>query len=136
MRAAGFDTDGDGIPDTFETANGLDPSNPDDRNFVDLSLVGYTNLEVYLNSLTALAGDFDDDGDVDGFDFLTWQRGFGTDFTADDLTDWATNYGTGVSPLAAGSGLAASAAAVPEPSTAALLTLALAALATPRRRRK
>jgi len=59
FRPAGFDTDGDGMPNAFETANGLDPSNADDRNFVDISLDGYTNLEVYLNSLTALAGDFD-----------------------------------------------------------------------------
>jgi len=134
MRAAGFDTDGDGMPDTFEAANGLDSSNPDDRNFVDISLDGYTNLEVYLNSLTALAGDFDNDDDVDGFDFLIWQRGFGSIFTADDLTDWATNFGTGVGPLAAG--LAASAAAVPEPSTAVLVSMALAGLAASRRRRK
>lgn len=43
------DADHDGIPDSWETANGLDPNNPADRNGTSLSPEGYTNLEVYLN---------------------------------------------------------------------------------------
>lgn len=43
------DADADGMDDAWETANGLDPENPADRNLVTLS--GYTALEVYLNSL-------------------------------------------------------------------------------------
>ncbi len=43
------DTDGDGMPDEWEQENGLDPSNPEDRNLVNQD--GYTALEVYLNSL-------------------------------------------------------------------------------------
>ncbi len=39
------------------------------------------------------AGDFDTDGDVDGADFLAWQRGFSTTYDANDLTDWQTSYG-------------------------------------------
>ncbi len=55
--------------------------------------------------------DFDSDGDVDGFDFLAWQRGFGTtapnaekgdgdaddDFDVDgtDLTVWENQFGSG-----------------------------------------
>lgn len=46
------DTDGDGMPDEWETANGLDPNNVEDGNAVDAAS-GYTNLEVYLNSLVA-----------------------------------------------------------------------------------
>ncbi|MBN1764285.1 MAG: hypothetical protein JW860_03430, partial [Sedimentisphaerales bacterium] len=46
------DTDHDGMPDTWETANGLDLYNPADRNDYDLH-PDYTNLEVYLNSLVA-----------------------------------------------------------------------------------
>lgn len=46
--APATDTDGDGIPDAWETANGLDPRTPD-SNFVNSE--GYTALEVYLNSL-------------------------------------------------------------------------------------
>jgi hypothetical protein len=62
-------------------------------------------------------GDYDNDGDVDGRDFLVWQRGGSpTPFSAGDLTAWQTNYGAG-GPLTA-------VQAVPEP---ALLTLLLPA---------
>ncbi|MGH7945747.1 MAG: hypothetical protein ACREF9_12160 [Opitutaceae bacterium] len=44
------DTDGDGMPNVWETANGLDPDNPSDRN--TLAANGYTNLENYLNGAT------------------------------------------------------------------------------------
>jgi hypothetical protein len=43
------DTDADGMPDTWETANGLNASNASDRNTVGSD--GYTMLEKYLNSL-------------------------------------------------------------------------------------
>lgn len=46
-----MDTDRDGMPDTWELNNGLEPTNADDRNGTDLDLAGYTNLEVYLDSL-------------------------------------------------------------------------------------
>ena len=35
-------------------------------------------LRLEVLALAFLAGDFDEDGDVDGEDFLAWQRGFGT----------------------------------------------------------
>ena len=44
------DTDGDGIPDEWETANGLNPKSKADGSKYTLSKT-YTNLEVYLNSL-------------------------------------------------------------------------------------
>ncbi|MCP4044939.1 MAG: pectate lyase [Gammaproteobacteria bacterium] len=46
-----LDSDRDGIPDEWETAHGLDPSNESDRNGTNLSGTFYTNLEVYLNDL-------------------------------------------------------------------------------------
>jgi hypothetical protein len=49
-RAAGFDTDQDGMPDTWETQNSLNASDAADRN-ADADGDGYTNLEEYLNSL-------------------------------------------------------------------------------------
>lgn len=43
------DTDGDGIPDEWEQANGLDAYNPNDGALLTES--GYSNLEIYLNSI-------------------------------------------------------------------------------------
>jgi hypothetical protein len=53
---APVDSDGDGMPDWWETLHGLDPNNPDDRNH-DRTGDGYTNLEEYLNWL-ADPGDY------------------------------------------------------------------------------
>ena len=55
-------------------------------------------------------GDFDGDGDVDGYDFLTWQRDPGIG----ELTDWQANHG-------AANSLSAS-QAVPEPTGILLIT--------------
>ena len=62
-------------------------------------------------------GDFDADGDVDGADFLKWQR---DGLSAGDLADWQASYGPGIA--------AAASTAVPEP--ASLLLLVLGGLAT------
>ena len=53
QRPADFDTDNDGMPDEWETANGLDPNNPDDANLytLDTEKGWYTNIEVYINSI-------------------------------------------------------------------------------------
>ena len=52
QRSADFDTDGDGIPDEWEIANGLNPSDDSDGNAYTIDTKGYyTNLEVYLNSI-------------------------------------------------------------------------------------
>ena len=51
-RPKGFDSDNDGIPDAWETANGLDPNDATDALTYSLDSKGYyTNLEVYANSL-------------------------------------------------------------------------------------
>ena len=46
---ASVDTDRDGIPDAWETAHRLDPRDATDAAKLEVS--GYTQLEVYLNSL-------------------------------------------------------------------------------------
>ncbi|QDT01242.1 hypothetical protein HG15A2_45840 [Adhaeretor mobilis] len=71
---------------------------------------------IYTLSLSenfAAAGDFDIDGDVDGADFLEWQR---IDGTPTGLSEWQTNYGTPPGPLSL-------LTAVPEPSGTMLLGL-------------
>jgi pectate lyase len=50
--AAPLDTDGDGLPDAWETAHGLDPHNPVDGASTDKKS-GYTQLELYLADLVA-----------------------------------------------------------------------------------
>lgn len=47
------DSDGDGMPDAWEIANGLNPNDATDGKKTTLNNEGYTNLEVYLNSLVA-----------------------------------------------------------------------------------
>jgi hypothetical protein len=47
------DADQDGMPDSWETARGLNPADATDRNLLDAA--GYTRLENYLNELAAPA---------------------------------------------------------------------------------
>ncbi len=54
------DTDGDGMPDEWETAHELDPYNAEDRNTICED--GYTALEVYLNTLMGDYGDYPSNG--------------------------------------------------------------------------
>jgi hypothetical protein len=63
---------------------------------------------------TGPAGDSDGDGDVDGNDFLVFQRGFPTTYNATDLANIRANFGAHSATAAAG--------AVPEPCN---LTLAM-----------
>lgn len=51
-RPTGFDTDKDGMPDDWESENGLDPENASDATTYTIDPVKYyTNIEVYANSL-------------------------------------------------------------------------------------
>jgi hypothetical protein len=72
-------------------------------------------------------GDFDGDGDVDGRDFLRWQRGSSpAPFSSTDLAVWQNAYGVG--PLS-------SLEAVPEPTALTLvLSLAMGLVAVRRNR--
>ena len=85
----------------------------------------HPKLEITFNPV-AFTGDFDSDLDVDGADFLEWQRLFNIVYNADDLTDWQSNYGSDLNPLTAG--VAAGTSAVPEPSTVVLAVMGWAGL--------
>jgi hypothetical protein len=71
----------------------------------------------------ALPGDFDFDGDVDGRDFLVWQR----NPSVGDLADWQSNYGVGSLTTSVANYPAATASSeigaspVPEPGTSVLM---------------
>lgn len=62
-RPEAFDEDGDGIADSWERVNGLNPSDPSDATTYSLDPAKYyTNIEVYANSLVQdimLAGNAD-----------------------------------------------------------------------------
>lgn len=83
-----------------------------------------------ITMATPQPGDFDLDGDVDGDDFLLWQRNPGIG----NLADWEGNYGYKWSPIVAAS--TASSTAVPEPGTAVLLLVGVFASASAARRRR
>ena len=86
--------------------------------------------EVYFSALQIVVhspdvdADFDTDGDVDGADFLAWQRGFPGTYGTSDLTAWQSAYASSTSTLSA----------VPEPATWMLATLAGLAFASRRRK--
>jgi hypothetical protein len=75
--------------------------------------------------IASATADFDHDGDVDGRDFLVWQRGGSpTPLSAGDLANWQASYGVGIliakSTAATGS-FVMGASSVPEPGGMALL---------------
>jgi hypothetical protein len=130
------DPHGQGIDQRVETSQGIPYGTP------ILTTLGAPNL-LYED------GDFDFDGDVDGRDFLIWQRGFGYgdgitldalvtatrahgdtngDWTVDglDLANWQANYGIAPQSLIG-------TVAIPEPASLALASLCTIALATARR---
>ncbi|QEG36301.1 PEP-CTERM sorting domain-containing protein [Bythopirellula goksoeyrii] len=79
-------------------------------------------LEVTVEPLSA---DFDSDGDVDGADFLKWQR---DGLSANDLVNWQAEYGA--------SSLIANVASVPEPCSMFLLLSAGSLLLVARRKNR
>ncbi len=89
------DNDHDGMPNIWETANGLDPNDAADRNYYDLD-GDYTNLEVYLNSLLAVAA----------APYTQWTQRYdgsagGSDYATDMAVDSAGNaYVTGYAKIA------------------------------------
>ena len=80
------------------------------------------NILIVDGFITGGDGDFDSNGDVDGADFLLWQRGGSpSPLSPADLADWEANYATTLA--------VSSATAVPEPSSTILLGIALGAVA-------
>jgi hypothetical protein len=89
-----------------------------DAGGTDIVLIGLSSADV------GLPGDFNNDGKVDAADYVVWRK---SDGTQPGYDDWRTNFGRIADPSAAGQ-----AAAIPEPATFVLCTLALAGLCTRR----
>lgn len=79
------------------------------------------DVQIYEKVPVTLTADYDDDGDVDGEDFLIWQR----DPSLGPLADWTSQFGQTDATPAAGS--------VPEPAGAVVMIGLLAGLARRRR---
>ncbi|MBA3480248.1 MAG: hypothetical protein H0T51_00400 [Pirellulales bacterium] len=141
LEAASFGATGTGTTQNVGTGEGFILATEDVGAF-SLAVVaggGVETLRATFLGAVAADADFDNDGDVDGADFLTWQRGLGLSGAAAtnaagnangdsvidgaDLTVWRNEFGP-PSVLAAG--------AVPEPSAAVLLLIAAAGLAASR----
>jgi hypothetical protein len=84
---------------------------------------GLLNVVTFEPPVTT-AGDFDQDGDVDGRDFLVWQR----NTSVGNLADWQANYGVGTV-----SSVTSATTAVPEPT--GIVLIAMAGLLVAARRR-
>jgi hypothetical protein len=89
-----------------------------------------TSSTIAYRFTAPLSADFDEDDDVDGNDFLVWQRGGSTNPLSDaDLDDWKTQFGSSL----ALSNAAGSNTAVPEPGGAILMAVSVLSIAHMRR---
>jgi len=108
--------------DRFYGVPGVNNGLLDELMIFDYVLDPYDIEQLYLSPSSLLAGDFDEDGDVDGNDFLVWQRGGSPNvLSSTDLDAWQVNFGKVASAMTTTS------TTVPEPSSI-MLTLGMATL--------
>ena len=126
------------VINTFDTIVTLDETNM--FSYEVTAIYSATDVVLQIDDIF-LSADFDRDDDVDGNDFLIWQKGLGLtmqtdntngDATGDgvvndeDLAIWESQYGSMFSPLVAAS-------SVPEPAGCVLFVLGAIALLRLRR---
>lgn len=133
--------------ESISLGNSYDIAIPDNDiafEFLDANL-GNLTLSQGVVEFISESGDFDNDGDVDGSDFLTWQTGFGSGSTlsegdangdgqvnAADFAIWESQHGTMNGSVSVSGALSGS--TVPEPNTLVLLLMAALAVTGGRRR--
>jgi T5SS/PEP-CTERM-associated repeat protein len=141
LKASSFGSTGLGTTENVGTGEAFTLAGEDTGAF-SLAIVasgGFETLRAtFLGGATPDDADFDGDGDVDGADFLTWQRGLGatgadledgdangdSNVNAADLAIWNTQFGPAAVPAASN---------IPEPSAALLLGIGLTATVLRRR---
>ncbi len=94
-----LDSDGDGLPDVYELANGLNPYDPTDAN-LDFDNDGLTNLQEFQLGTNPRAADTDGDGLTDGDEIKRGTNPLVADTDNDGLTD-GDEVRLGTNPLVA-----------------------------------
>jgi hypothetical protein len=111
----------------------------DDANFATLQFTLFDNVKVETIAAPAPDADFNNDGKVDGADFLIWQRGngaAGNNGAGDADGDGQVNTtDLDVWKMAFGGAATAATAAAPEPASLGLVLSAAIATGRGRRRR-
>ncbi|MDO6422645.1 hypothetical protein [Saccharophagus degradans] len=82
----GLDSDGDGLPDSWEVANGLDRFNTSDSH-IDSDMDGLTAAQEYAKGTDPLRADTDQDGVSDFDDHFPLDIRYQMDFDLDGLPD-------------------------------------------------
>ena len=90
---------------------------------IAIDLVGGTGYQGFLISITGWPGDFNHDETVDAADYVVWRKGLDTIYTQNDYDVWRAHFGETAGSSGTG---ATTSAAVPEPATLTLMSLAAA----------
>ena len=117
--STGFNQIRFGIPSASGSSGGID---------INAAFAAFDNISLKLVDIPVVGtpGDLNGDGAVTGLDFLDWQRGVTVpQFDADKLAEWQGAYN---------GGNLAGLAAVPEPTSVAMLVLGLSSLLVTKRR--